>query len=68
MRPGDVLLAPVPLSEPFVNYACAMLGIPRESIRIITVRDDPGVAMAGTERLAELEAATTAAFRGTRSS
>lgn len=50
MRPGGVLLTPVPLSEPFVNYACAMLGVPRESIRIITVRDDPGVAMADTAR------------------
>ncbi|MFJ2635151.1 peptide ligase PGM1-related protein [Streptomyces sp. NPDC087422] len=45
-RPGDVLLTPVPLSEPFARYACALTGVPRDSVRIVTVRDRPGVAMA----------------------
>ncbi|WP_328912152.1 MULTISPECIES: peptide ligase PGM1-related protein [unclassified Streptomyces] len=47
-RPGDVLLTSVPLSEPFTRYACAALGIRRDSVHTITLRDDLGVSTAET--------------------
>ncbi|MEU6849587.1 peptide ligase PGM1-related protein [Actinacidiphila alni] len=49
-RPGDVLLTPVPVSEPFARYACGLTGVPRETVRIITVRDRPGMAAADAVR------------------
>jgi hypothetical protein len=69
-RPGDVLLTPVPVSEAFARYACDLIGVARESVRIITVRTRPGTAMADAVRdtpgLTEELRAHAAARPGTR--
>ncbi|WP_329112707.1 peptide ligase PGM1-related protein [Streptomyces sp. NBC_01353] len=46
MRPGDVLLTPVPLGRDFTRYACGLLGIPHRSITVLTVPSSAGVPMA----------------------
>ncbi|MFI1895821.1 hypothetical protein [Streptomyces globisporus] len=40
-RPGDVLITPVPLSEPFRRYVFHRLGVPERSVTVITVPDTP---------------------------
>ncbi|MEU6880951.1 peptide ligase PGM1-related protein [Streptomyces sp. NPDC046712] len=46
MRPGDVLLTPVPLSPEFTRYACDLLGVPAPTLTVITVPVTAGVPMA----------------------
>ncbi|MEU0381476.1 peptide ligase PGM1-related protein [Streptomyces cyaneofuscatus] len=45
-RPGDVLITPVPLSEPFRRYVFHRLGVPEGSVTVITVPDTPHLPMA----------------------
>ncbi|MGW7587592.1 preATP grasp domain-containing protein [Streptomyces rubiginosohelvolus] len=45
-RPGDVLITPTPLSQSFQRYVFHRLGIPEESVDIITVPDTPNLPMA----------------------
>ncbi|WP_326810838.1 peptide ligase PGM1-related protein [Streptomyces scopuliridis] len=47
-RPGDALVSPVVLSEPFTAYVHTLLGLPHGSVDIITVRDEPGWSTADT--------------------
>ncbi|MFF1509579.1 peptide ligase PGM1-related protein [Streptomyces sp. NPDC058326] len=35
LRPGDVLVTPVPVGEAFLEYACALTGVPRESVTVV---------------------------------
>lgn len=46
MRPGDVLLTPVPLGRDFRRYACDLMDVPHDSITVLTVPVSPGVPMA----------------------
>ncbi|MFE7775206.1 peptide ligase PGM1-related protein [Streptomyces sp. NPDC057445] len=46
LRPGDVLVTPVPLSEAFRRYASDLLGVPRESVAVVTAPPAPGLPMA----------------------
>ncbi|MYT82436.1 ATP-grasp domain-containing protein [Streptomyces sp. MnatMP-M77] len=45
-RPGDVLITPIPLSDPFRRYVFERLGVPEESVDIVTVPDTPHLPMA----------------------
>ncbi|MET9929134.1 MULTISPECIES: peptide ligase PGM1-related protein [unclassified Streptomyces] len=45
-RPGDVLITPVPLSAPFRRYVFHRLGVPENSVTVITVPDTPHLPMA----------------------
>ncbi|MFF6896016.1 hypothetical protein ACFY8Z_36075 [Streptomyces microflavus] len=45
-RSGDVLITPVPLSEPFRRYVFHRLGVPERSVTVITVPDTPHLPMA----------------------
>ncbi|MFC8224824.1 hypothetical protein [Streptomyces sp. NPDC057287] len=45
-RPGDVLITPLPLSAPFRRYAFHRLGVPENSVQVITVPDTPHLPMA----------------------
>ncbi|MFG3283244.1 peptide ligase PGM1-related protein [Streptomyces sp. NPDC048111] len=44
-RPGDVVITPVPISEPFRRYVAERLGTPRNSVRVVTLPDTPGLPM-----------------------
>ncbi|MFJ4857832.1 peptide ligase PGM1-related protein [Streptomyces sp. NPDC088730] len=44
-RPGDVLISPVPLSDPFRRYVFHRLGIPDGSVTVVVVPDTPHVPM-----------------------
>ncbi len=44
-RPGDVLISPVPLSDPFRRYVFHRLGVPDGSVAIIVVPDTPHLPM-----------------------
>ncbi|MER5307531.1 peptide ligase PGM1-related protein [Streptomyces sp. NPDC002773] len=48
LHPGDILVTPVPVGEAFLEYACALTGVPRGSVTVITL---PGgfVSAAGRE-------------------
>ncbi|MFE5484432.1 peptide ligase PGM1-related protein [Streptomyces sp. NPDC056527] len=46
MRPGDVLLTPVPLGRDFTRYACGLLGVPHRGITVLTIPFSAGVPMA----------------------
>ncbi|MFJ8659547.1 peptide ligase PGM1-related protein [Streptomyces sp. NPDC093795] len=37
LRPGDILVTPVPVGEAFLEYACALTGVPRRSVTVITL-------------------------------
>jgi pre ATP-grasp domain-containing protein/pheganomycin biosynthesis PGM1-like protein len=50
-RPGDVVITPVPFSDPFRRYVFHRLGVPDGSVAVITVPDGPHLPMA--EALAE---------------
>jgi len=45
-RPGDVLVTPVPLSDPFRRYVFRRLGMPDGSVAVVTVPDTPHLPMA----------------------
>ncbi|MFD6418289.1 peptide ligase PGM1-related protein [Streptomyces sp. NPDC060194] len=45
-RPGDVVVLPTPLAEPFLRYALERLGVPDGSVTVVTVPDTPHVPMA----------------------
>ncbi|MEW1614149.1 MULTISPECIES: peptide ligase PGM1-related protein [unclassified Streptomyces] len=45
-RPGDVLITPVPLSAPFRSYVFHRLGVPENSVDVVTVPDTPHLPMA----------------------
>lgn len=53
-RPGDVLVSPVPLSRDFRRYAGELLGVPYDSVAVVTVPATPGVPMAEAVRRAGL--------------
>ncbi|MFC4607557.1 peptide ligase PGM1-related protein [Streptomyces maoxianensis] len=53
-RPGDVLVSPVPLSLDFRRYAGELLGMPYDSVAVVTVPATPGVPMAEAVRRAGL--------------
>ncbi|WP_327286834.1 peptide ligase PGM1-related protein [Streptomyces sp. NBC_01198] len=46
MRPGDVVITPVPFNDPFRRYVFDRLGIPDGSVTVITVPDTPHLPMA----------------------
>ncbi|OPC77292.1 hypothetical protein B4N89_42965 [Embleya scabrispora] len=46
MRPDDVLITPVPVSDTFRRYTCLRLGIPEASLTVLTVPDTPHLPMA----------------------
>ncbi|WFB05808.1 peptide ligase PGM1-related protein [Streptomyces sp. LX-29] len=46
MRPGDVLVTPVPLSAAFQAYACDLLGMAPESLTLLHVPPVPGGTLA----------------------
>ncbi|MEU1895695.1 peptide ligase PGM1-related protein [Streptomyces pristinaespiralis] len=46
LRPGDVLLTPVPLSDAFQRYAAGLLDMPMEAAAVVAVPSLPGVCMA----------------------
>ncbi|MGW2559517.1 preATP grasp domain-containing protein [Streptomyces sp. NPDC001514] len=54
MRPGDVLVTPTPLSPGFLRYACGVLGMPPDSVTVITAPPVPGFPMAEAVRRAGL--------------
>ncbi|MET9959869.1 peptide ligase PGM1-related protein [Streptomyces sp. NPDC006326] len=37
LHPGDVLVSPVPVGEEFLAYACALTGVPRESVTVVAM-------------------------------
>ncbi|WP_217229886.1 peptide ligase PGM1-related protein [Streptomyces anulatus] len=45
-RPGDVLITPTSLSESFRRYVFPRLGVPEDSVDIVTVPDTPHLPMA----------------------
>lgn len=59
LRSGDVLVTPVPVGEAFLAYACALTGVPRESVTVITLPDgfvsagDRGAYRAAVEAVRE---------------
>ncbi|MDJ0346780.1 peptide ligase PGM1-related protein [Streptomyces sp. H10-C2] len=53
-RPGDVLVTPVPLSDPFLEYACSLLGVERASVDVVSVPDVPGLPMGESVRRSPL--------------
>ncbi|MFD8195625.1 preATP grasp domain-containing protein [Streptomyces wuyuanensis] len=63
MRPGDVLVTPVPPGPEFLAHACELLHVPDGSVTVVTVPRLPGTTMADavervglTERLGALAA------------
>ncbi|MFI8157960.1 hypothetical protein ACIF6I_01935 [Streptomyces microflavus] len=45
-RPGDVLITPVPFTAPCRRYVFHLLGVPENSVDVITVPDTPYLPMA----------------------
>ncbi|MFD3333665.1 peptide ligase PGM1-related protein [Streptomyces sp. NPDC058700] len=39
LRAGDILVTPVPVGEAFLQYACALTGVPRGSVTVLTLPD-----------------------------
>ncbi|MFF4171643.1 peptide ligase PGM1-related protein [Streptomyces sp. NPDC001744] len=37
LRPGDVLVSPVPVGEPFLEYVCGLTGVPRASVTVLVL-------------------------------
>ncbi|MFD7628362.1 peptide ligase PGM1-related protein [Streptomyces sp. NPDC059851] len=37
LRPGDVLVSPVPVGEAFLRYACGLTGVPPESVAVVVL-------------------------------
>ncbi|MFJ7124808.1 peptide ligase PGM1-related protein [Streptomyces sp. NPDC098101] len=35
LRPGDVLVSPVPVGEEFLRYVCGLTGVPRDSVAVV---------------------------------
>ncbi|MEU9292565.1 peptide ligase PGM1-related protein [Streptomyces sp. NPDC048266] len=62
LRSGDVLVTPVPVGEAFLAYACALTGVPRASVTVITLPDgfvsagDRGAYRAAVEAVREAAA------------
>ncbi|GAA3491225.1 peptide ligase PGM1-related protein [Streptomyces cremeus] len=54
LRPGDVLVTPLPLSEAFMTYACALLRMPPASVTVLDVPPAGAVPLAQAVREAEL--------------
>ncbi|MFE6401015.1 preATP grasp domain-containing protein [Streptomyces alboflavus] len=50
LHPGDLLATPVRPSEAFLAAACGLLGMTPDDITVVTVPDQPGMAMADSVR------------------
>ncbi|WP_432123493.1 peptide ligase PGM1-related protein [Streptomyces sp. S1] len=35
LRPGDVLVSPVPVGEEFLRYVCGLTGVPRDAVAVV---------------------------------
>ncbi|MFE5898170.1 peptide ligase PGM1-related protein [Streptomyces sp. NPDC056488] len=40
LRPGDVLVSPVPVGEEFLRYVCGLTGVPRDSVTVVVPPGD----------------------------
>ncbi|MFJ6249810.1 MULTISPECIES: peptide ligase PGM1-related protein [unclassified Streptomyces] len=40
LRPGDVLVSPVPVGEEFLRYVCGLTGVPRDSVAVVVPPGD----------------------------
>ncbi|MEU9417366.1 peptide ligase PGM1-related protein [Streptomyces sp. NPDC048272] len=54
LRPGDVLVTPVPLGREFLQYVCDLTGVPRETVTVVEVPPSGAVPLARAVRDAGL--------------
>ncbi|MFJ9362715.1 preATP grasp domain-containing protein [Streptomyces mirabilis] len=50
LRPGDVLVSPVPLGRKFLEYVTGLTGVPSESVTVIAVPPVGAVPLAQAVR------------------